>query len=194
MKEKVTLIYGIEQGAIAKIKNEKQHEYDEPKIWESLIQLTESIKESIDAFYADDKTWAVVNGQTEIDGKLECYTVPQEIREYLGWEKVDKNGASVEIATPAPVRCALLYTYKTNAGIRRACLYDVTFAKPNLALNTVKDKVNPSTTTINYKAVPVVFDTFDEPVTKIKSNSATPKEVVDAWYQKVTLPIKKDVM
>lgn len=194
MEEKVTLIYGIEQCAIAKLKNEKQHEYDVPKPWQSAIQLTEGIKESTDAFYADDKTWAVVNGQLEIDGQLEFYVVPQEIREYLGWEKVDKNGVSVEIATPAPVRCALLYTYKTNAGTRRACLYDVTLTKPNLSLTTVKDKVNPSTTKINYKAVPVVFDGFDEPVTKIKTNTTTPKEVVDAWYQKVTLPMKKDVM
>lgn len=194
MEEKVTLIYGIEQCAIAKILDEKQHTYDTPKLWPSATQLTESIKEVSDTFYADDGIWAIVNGQTETDGKIEYYIIPQEIREYLGWEKVDKNGVSVEIATPAPVRCALLYTYKTNAGIRRACLYDVTFTKPNLSLNTVKEKVDPSKSTINFKSVPVVFDGFDEPVTKIKTNAATPKEVVDAWYQKVTLPIKKDEM
>lgn len=190
--EKITLVYGIEKCAIAKLKDEKTHEYAKIIEWASAIQLSESTKESSDTFYADNGVWAVVNGQSTIEGKLECYVVPSEISELLEWETTDKNNLSIEVATPEPVRCALLYTYRTNKGLKRACLYDVTFTKPNQNLTTIKEKVDPSTVSINFKAVPVAFDGFDATVTKIKTNEQTNKETIDNWYQKVILPTAKD--
>lgn len=190
--EKITLVYGIEKCAIAKLKNDKTHEYDKIVDWPSAIQLSESTKESAETFYADNGVWAVINGQSVIEGKLDCYVVSQEIRELLGWETTDKNNLSIEVATPEPVRCALLYTYRTNKGLKRACLYDVTFTKPNQNLTTIKEKVDPSTVSINFKAVPVAFDGFDATVTKIKTNEQTNKETIDNWYQKVILPTAKD--
>lgn len=195
MEEKITLVYGIEQCAIAKIKDDKTHEYDKPIMWPSVTKLSESTKESTETFFADNGVWAVINGQSEIDGKLDCYTVPSEIAEYLGWEERDKNGLSVEVTTPSPAHCALLYTYRTQGPKKihkRACLYDVTFTKPNLDLSTVKEKIDPSNFSISFKAVPIKIDGFDNEVTKSKTTQTSSEEIYSNWYQAVKLPTAKE--
>lgn len=109
---------------------------------------------SSDPFYADDGVYYQGTSNTGYSGSFTFANVPDEFKQQVLGETVDKNGAIIETADAQPKEFAIAFEFKGDKKKTRHLFYRCTATRPSINGKTQEDKVDPQTEELSYTAIP----------------------------------------
>lgn len=133
-------------------------------------------------FYADDTIYYSSNENQGYSGDLEIADTPDEMREKIYMESVDRNGAYTEISEVEIRQGAILFEIKGDKQNRRIVFYNCSFSRPKSSAKTKENSKTPATDTITIKMMP---RETDYKVRTILKPSAANKTAYDSFFTKV---------
>ena len=133
-------------------------------------------------FYADDTIYYSSTENQGYSGDLEIADTPDEMREKIYRESVDKNGAYIENSEVEIRQGAVIFEIKGDKQNRRIVYYNCSFSRPKSSAKTKENSKTPATDTITIKMMP---RETDHKVRAILKLSTTNKTAYDAFFAKV---------
>lgn len=131
-------------------------------------------------FYADDTKYFSADNNQGYTGKLTIAKLTEAFeKDVFGLD--DSKGVSTENANSKIKRIALMFEFDGDQKATRHLLFNVSLSRPGDGSKSKEDKVDVNTQELEFTAAP---DPYSGDV-KTKTNSATPEEVYNAWYDKV---------
>ena len=175
--------FGLSNVHIAKItETDGAITYGTPFAMPGAVSLTEEPEGETTPFYADNIQYYVAVANNGYTGDLEIAMTPQEFLTTILGQTVDTNGAVFESSDDINARFALMGEIEGDVKKRRFVYYDCTATRPSSEMNTIEDKKEPQTDTIEITMSPRATDHVIKAV--IEPND-TNEDVYNTFFTKV---------
>ena len=128
--------------------------YGTPKPIVGAVQLTTTPEGDSSTFYADNRSFYVVETNNGYSGTLEVAAVNDEfLTDVLGYQEDTTTKLTYEDTDAQPKSVALMFEVDGNVEKQRGIFYNVTFSRLEGENNTRAESTDPDTVTLNFTAI-----------------------------------------
>lgn len=128
--------------------------YGDVKPIPGAVSMSLTAQGSNDPFYADNIIFKALVANAGYSGDYTFANLPDDFRENILGETVDKNGAFVENSDAVPAEFALLFQFEGDVNATRHILWRCSTTRPDVEGDTKEDKVTPKTKKLTITAMP----------------------------------------
>ena len=166
--------------------------YGTPKPISGAVQLTTTPEGDSSTFYADNRSYYVVETNNGYSGTLEVAAVNDEfLKDVLGYKNDATSGLTYEDTDAQPTSVALLFEVDGNVEKQRGIFYNVTFSRLEGENNTRAESTDPDTVTLNFTAIGRQFSVGGGTKNVVRAHctdSGVDHDAYDAFMTKVVTP------
>ena len=166
--------------------------YGTPKPLSGAVQLTTTPEGDSSTFYADNRSYYVVETNNGYSGTLEVAAVNDEfLKDVLGYKNDTTSGLTYEDTDAQPASVALLFEVDGNVEKQRGIFYNVTFSRLEGENNTRAESTDPDTVTLNFTAIGRQFTVGGSTKNVVRAHctdSGVDHDAYDAFMTKVVTP------
>lgn len=149
------------------------------------VSLSLKAEGSSDPFYADNIAYYVTSANNGYSGSLEMALIPDDfLIKILGQTKDETSGVLLESADDKNTAFAFAFQFEGDVNATRHIFYNCTATRPSVEGDTIADKVEPKTETLDFTAVPRSFDHA------IKAKCEKGSSVYDTFFTAPISPTK----
>ncbi|MEH7462773.1 major tail protein [Bacillus thuringiensis] len=133
-------------------------------------------------FYADDMNYHTESSNQGYEGTLTFARITDAFRTDVLGEVLDEEDKVLTESADGKIKgIALMFEFDGDVKAIRHVLYNVSVSRPGISSSTKSDKIEPSTTELNFVAAQRPSDY------KVKTSTTveTPAAIYDNWYKKV---------
>lgn len=166
--------------------------YQTPKPIVGAVQLTTTPEGDSSTFYADNRSFYVVETNNGYSGTLEVAAVNDEfLTDVLGYQKDTTTKLTYEDTDAQPKSVALMFEVDGNVEKQRGIFYNVTFSRLEGENNTRAESTDPDTVTLNFTAIGRQFSVGGGTKNVVRAHctdSGVDHDAYDAFMTKVVTP------
>lgn len=143
------------------------------------VSISFKAEGSQDPFYADNIPYHVISANNGYSGSLEIALIPDEFLTKILSMKVDEtDGILTETAEDKGVSFAMAFQFEGDKNAIRHIFYKCNATRPSIEGETIADKVEPKTDSLDFSAIPRISDK------KIRSKIEPGKPAYDTFFDK----------
>lgn len=155
--------------------------YSTPVSMPGAVSLSLTPSGDLTPFYADDIRYFVTMANNGYDIELELAYVPESfLKDVLGYIEDGTAHTLYEKSDVQPNPFALLFEEEGDVSGTKFVMYNCVANRPNRALNTKEDAVNPQTQSLTITASPLPSGEI-----YAQTASSTTTTVINSWYTSV---------
>ena len=163
--------------------------YTIPAPWPGMVSFAQTPQGGKTVFRADDSDYWSGSKNGGYSGDLVTAMIPDEVKEFLGWEQRDENGIAYETEDSGSVTkyIALMFRFAGDQKAIRRILYRCSLTRPAISSETTPEGNTPNikgeTTTVTATPRP-----DPDHLVTAKADPKTDAAKYNAWYQQVQVP------
>ena len=163
--------------------------YTTPKAWPGAVSITQAPQGGTTKFRADDSDYWSGSNNGGYSGDLVTALIPDEVKEFLGWETRDSDGIAYETEESGSITkyIALMFRFKGDQKAIRRVLYRCILTRPTITSETTPEGNTPN---IKGETTTVTATPRPDPDHLVTSNAdpKTDAAKYHAWYSAVQIP------
>ena len=163
--------------------------YTTPKAWPGAVSISQAPQGGTTKFRADDSDYWSGANNGGYSGDLVTALIPDEVKEFLGWETRDSDGIAYETEDSGSVTkyIALMFRFKGDQKNIRRIMYRCSLTRP-----TITSETTPEGNTPNIKGETTTVTATPRPdpdhLVTAKADPLTDATKYNAWYSAVQIP------
>lgn len=163
--------------------------YTTPKKWPGAVSFAQAPQGGKTIFRADDSDYWSGSKNGGYSGDLVTAMIPDEVKEFLGWEQRDSDGIAYETEDSGAETkyIALMFRFAADKKAIRRIMYRCSLTRPQITSETTPEGNTPNikgeTTTVTATPRP-----DPDHLVTAKADPKTDTAKYNAWYSAVQIP------
>lgn len=174
--------------AIATVAADGSVTYDTPVALPGAVNLSMAASGDRSTFYADNVAYWEGARNNGYEGTLELALVPDEFRQEVLGEYVDKKSVYAEDVNGESKYFALLFQFDGDKTETLHVIYKCLATRPDVASSTITETTEPVTETLNLSATPIYVEARNKWFVKARTSGKTDAATKAAWFESVYMP------
>jgi phi13 family phage major tail protein len=138
-------------------------------------------------FYADNMVYYYADNNQGYEGTLNIARLPDSFKQDILGEVLDETDqVMIEYADVQTKPFALLFQFENDVKAKRHLMFNCNARRTSLSSSTKTQSTEPGTTTLSYKATPIIIN--KRPIVKVSTMFNTPDTIYNGWFQSVWMP------